>query len=89
MFVSADHDTAINRYSRLSKKKDNDKVRHVAPAALLLVDELLKTPQKNYETMSFLTVLDYKNSEISLVCSSCGLRPWRTSTPPARNSTRP
>lgn len=26
LFPSADHDTAINRYSRLSKRRDNDKV---------------------------------------------------------------
>lgn len=25
--LSTDHDVAINRYSRLSKKKDNDKVK--------------------------------------------------------------
>lgn len=27
LFLCADHDTAINRYSRLSKKRDNDRVR--------------------------------------------------------------
>ena len=26
LFLYADHDTAINRYSRLSKRRDNDKV---------------------------------------------------------------
>lgn len=41
VFMSADHDTAINRYSRLSKKKDNDKVRNVAAAAPLMVDVII------------------------------------------------
>lgn len=59
MFMSADHDTAINRYSRLSKKKDNDKVRNVAAAALLMVDFVIL--QHNSNIMSFSQLQEQSN----------------------------
>ena len=37
LFLYADHDTAINRYSRLSKRRDNDKVITLVTWTLLIL----------------------------------------------------
>uniref|UniRef100_A0A4W6FV59 Adaptor protein, phosphotyrosine interaction, PH domain and leucine zipper containing 1 n=1 Tax=Lates calcarifer TaxID=8187 RepID=A0A4W6FV59_LATCA len=53
-----DHDTAINRYSRLSKKRDNDKVRAEA------VEDVYTSRKKQHQTMMHyfcsLNTLQYK-----------------------------
>uniref|UniRef100_A0A8C6P536 Adaptor protein, phosphotyrosine interacting with PH domain and leucine zipper 1 n=1 Tax=Nothobranchius furzeri TaxID=105023 RepID=A0A8C6P536_NOTFU len=53
-FFTADHDTAINRYSRLSKRKDNEK----------LVEDLYTSRKKQHQTMMHyfcaLNTLQYK-----------------------------
>ncbi|XP_061893989.1 DCC-interacting protein 13-alpha isoform X2 [Entelurus aequoreus] len=55
---SDDHDTAINRYSRLSKKKDNDKMRAEA------VEDVYTSRKKQHQTMMHyfcsLNTLQYK-----------------------------
>uniref|UniRef100_A0A8C6P4Y4 Adaptor protein, phosphotyrosine interacting with PH domain and leucine zipper 1 n=1 Tax=Nothobranchius furzeri TaxID=105023 RepID=A0A8C6P4Y4_NOTFU len=57
-FFTADHDTAINRYSRLSKRKDNEKVRSE------LVEDLYTSRKKQHQTMMHyfcaLNTLQYK-----------------------------
>uniref|UniRef100_A0A4W6FV63 Adaptor protein, phosphotyrosine interaction, PH domain and leucine zipper containing 1 n=1 Tax=Lates calcarifer TaxID=8187 RepID=A0A4W6FV63_LATCA len=56
--ASDDHDTAINRYSRLSKKRDNDKVRAEA------VEDVYTSRKKQHQTMMHyfcsLNTLQYK-----------------------------
>ncbi|KAF7207736.1 DCC-interacting protein 13-alpha [Nothobranchius furzeri] len=56
--ASDDHDTAINRYSRLSKRKDNEKVRSE------LVEDLYTSRKKQHQTMMHyfcaLNTLQYK-----------------------------
>uniref|UniRef100_A0A7N6B4Y8 HESX homeobox 1 n=1 Tax=Anabas testudineus TaxID=64144 RepID=A0A7N6B4Y8_ANATE len=58
LFLSADHDTAINRYSRLSKKRDNDKVRAE------VVEDVYTSRKKQHQTMMHyfcsLNTLQYK-----------------------------
>uniref|UniRef100_A0A3Q2G079 Adaptor protein, phosphotyrosine interacting with PH domain and leucine zipper 1 n=1 Tax=Cyprinodon variegatus TaxID=28743 RepID=A0A3Q2G079_CYPVA len=53
-----DHDTAINRYSRLSKRKDNDKVRAE------VVEDVYTSRKKQHQTMMHyfcaLNTLQYK-----------------------------
>ncbi|XP_077386193.1 DCC-interacting protein 13-alpha [Festucalex cinctus] len=55
---SDDHDTAINRYSRLSKRKDNDKMRAEA------VEDVYTSRKKQHQTMMHyfcsLNTLQYK-----------------------------
>ncbi|XP_020559290.1 DCC-interacting protein 13-alpha [Oryzias latipes] len=55
---SDDHDTAINRYSRLSKRRDNDKVRAEA------VEDVYTSRKKQHQTMMHyfcsLNTLQYK-----------------------------
>nr|XP_046240877.1 DCC-interacting protein 13-alpha [Scatophagus argus] len=55
---SDDHDTAINRYSRLSKRKDNDKLRAEA------VEDVYTSRKKQHQTMMHyfcsLNTLQYK-----------------------------
>ncbi|KAG8007528.1 DCC-interacting protein 13-alpha, partial [Nibea albiflora] len=55
---SDDHDTAINRYSRLSKKRDNDKLRAEA------VEDVYTSRKKQHQTMMHyfcsLNTLQYK-----------------------------
>ncbi|XP_019734880.1 DCC-interacting protein 13-alpha [Hippocampus comes] len=55
---SDDHDTAINRYSRLSKRKDNDKMRAEA------VEDVYTSRKKQHQTMMHyfcsLNMLQYK-----------------------------
>lgn len=55
---SDDHDTAINRYSRLSKKKDNDRLRAEA------VEDVYTSRKKQHQTMMHyfcsLNTLQYK-----------------------------
>ncbi|XP_038135632.1 DCC-interacting protein 13-alpha [Cyprinodon tularosa] len=56
--ASDDHDTAINRYSRLSKRKDNDKVRAE------VVEDVYTSRKKQHQTMMHyfcaLNTLQYK-----------------------------
>uniref|UniRef100_A0A8C9XV44 Adaptor protein, phosphotyrosine interaction, PH domain and leucine zipper containing 1 n=1 Tax=Sander lucioperca TaxID=283035 RepID=A0A8C9XV44_SANLU len=56
--LSADHDIAINRYSRLSKKRDNDKLRAEA------VEDVYTSRKKQHQTMMHyfcsLNTLQYK-----------------------------
>ncbi|XP_070696429.1 DCC-interacting protein 13-alpha [Pempheris klunzingeri] len=56
--ASDDHDTAINRYSRLSKKRDNDKLRAEA------VEDVYTSRKKQHQTMMHyfcsLNTLQYK-----------------------------
>ncbi|XP_062272561.1 DCC-interacting protein 13-alpha isoform X1 [Scomber scombrus] len=56
--ASDDHDTAINRYSRLSKKRDNDKVRAE------VVEDVYTSRKKQHQTMMHyfcsLNTLQYK-----------------------------
>ncbi|KAG7226671.1 hypothetical protein INR49_001841 [Caranx melampygus] len=56
--ASDDHDTAINRYSRLSKRRDNDKVRAEA------VEDVYTSRKKQHQTMMHyfcsLNTLQYK-----------------------------
>uniref|UniRef100_A0A3Q2Y3Q8 Adaptor protein, phosphotyrosine interaction, PH domain and leucine zipper containing 1 n=1 Tax=Hippocampus comes TaxID=109280 RepID=A0A3Q2Y3Q8_HIPCM len=56
--IIADHDTAINRYSRLSKRKDNDKMRAEA------VEDVYTSRKKQHQTMMHyfcsLNMLQYK-----------------------------
>ncbi|KAM9859840.1 DCC-interacting protein 13-alpha-like [Aulostomus maculatus] len=56
--ASDDHDTAINRYSRLSKRKDNDKMRAEA------VEDVYTSRKKQHQTMMHyfcsLNTLQYK-----------------------------
>ncbi|XP_044066344.1 DCC-interacting protein 13-alpha [Siniperca chuatsi] len=56
--ASDDHDTAINRYSRLSKKRDNDKLRVEA------VEDVYTSRKKQHQTMMHyfcsLNTLQYK-----------------------------
>ncbi|XP_039971712.1 DCC-interacting protein 13-alpha isoform X2 [Xiphias gladius] len=56
--ASDDHDTAINRYSRLSKKRDNDKMRAEA------VEDVYTSRKKQHQTMMHyfcsLNTLQYK-----------------------------
>uniref|UniRef100_A0A8P4KCK4 PID domain-containing protein n=1 Tax=Dicentrarchus labrax TaxID=13489 RepID=A0A8P4KCK4_DICLA len=58
LFLSADHDTAINRYSRLSKRRDNDKLRAEA------VEDVYTSRKKQHQTMMHyfcsLNTLQYK-----------------------------
>ncbi|XP_049589464.1 DCC-interacting protein 13-alpha [Syngnathus scovelli] len=55
---SDDHDTAVNRYSRLSKRKDNDKMRAEA------VEDVYTSRKKQHQTMMHyfcsLNTLQYK-----------------------------
>uniref|UniRef100_A0A671XGC6 Adaptor protein, phosphotyrosine interaction, PH domain and leucine zipper containing 1 n=1 Tax=Sparus aurata TaxID=8175 RepID=A0A671XGC6_SPAAU len=57
-FLYADHDTAINRYSRLSKRRDNDKVMTLA------VEDVYTSRKKQHQTMMHyfcsLNTLQYK-----------------------------
>uniref|UniRef100_A0A671XA63 Adaptor protein, phosphotyrosine interaction, PH domain and leucine zipper containing 1 n=1 Tax=Sparus aurata TaxID=8175 RepID=A0A671XA63_SPAAU len=57
-FLYADHDTAINRYSRLSKRRDNDKLRAEA------VEDVYTSRKKQHQTMMHyfcsLNTLQYK-----------------------------
>lgn len=41
-FLYADHDTAINRYSRLSKRRDNDKVMTLVTETLLILGFIIQ-----------------------------------------------
>ncbi|KAM9759260.1 DCC-interacting protein 13-alpha [Menidia menidia] len=56
--ASDDHDTAINRYSRLSKRRDNDKVRAE------VVEDVYTSRKKQHQTMMHyfcsLNMLQYK-----------------------------
>uniref|UniRef100_A0AAQ5XGU4 HESX homeobox 1 n=1 Tax=Amphiprion ocellaris TaxID=80972 RepID=A0AAQ5XGU4_AMPOC len=56
--ASDDHDTAINRYSRLSKKRDNDKLRAE------VVEDVYTSRKKQHQTMMHyfcsLNMLQYK-----------------------------
>uniref|UniRef100_A0AAQ5YR17 HESX homeobox 1 n=1 Tax=Amphiprion ocellaris TaxID=80972 RepID=A0AAQ5YR17_AMPOC len=56
--LSSDHDTAINRYSRLSKKRDNDKLRAE------VVEDVYTSRKKQHQTMMHyfcsLNMLQYK-----------------------------
>ncbi|XP_054906112.1 DCC-interacting protein 13-alpha isoform X2 [Poeciliopsis prolifica] len=56
--ASNDHDTAINRYSRLSKRRDNDKVRAE------VVEDVYTSRKKQHQTMLYyfcaLNTLQYK-----------------------------
>uniref|UniRef100_A0A3Q3GQD3 Adaptor protein, phosphotyrosine interaction, PH domain and leucine zipper containing 1 n=1 Tax=Labrus bergylta TaxID=56723 RepID=A0A3Q3GQD3_9LABR len=56
--LCADHDTAINRYSRLSKRRDNDKLRAEA------VEDVYTSRKKQHQTMMHyfcsLNTLQYK-----------------------------
>ncbi|KAM4612917.1 DCC-interacting protein 13-alpha [Polymixia lowei] len=56
--ASDDHDMAINRYSRLSKKRDNDKVRAE------VVEDVYTSRKKQHQTMMYyfcaLNTLQYK-----------------------------
>uniref|UniRef100_A0A672G4H0 DCC-interacting protein 13-alpha n=1 Tax=Salarias fasciatus TaxID=181472 RepID=A0A672G4H0_SALFA len=56
--LCADHDTAINRYSRLSKKRDNDKLRAE------VVEDVYTSRKKQHQTMMHyfcsLNTLQYK-----------------------------
>ncbi|MEQ2167158.1 hypothetical protein GOODEAATRI_001263 [Goodea atripinnis] len=56
--ASDDHDAAINRYSRLSKRKDNDKVRAE------VVEDVYTSRKKQHQTMMHyfcaLNTLQYK-----------------------------
>uniref|UniRef100_A0A3P9MW03 Adaptor protein, phosphotyrosine interaction, PH domain and leucine zipper containing 1 n=1 Tax=Poecilia reticulata TaxID=8081 RepID=A0A3P9MW03_POERE len=58
LLLLADHDTAINRYSRLSKRRDNDKVRAE------VVEDVYTSRKKQHQTMLHyfcaLNTLQYK-----------------------------
>uniref|UniRef100_A0A6I8PKM6 DCC-interacting protein 13-alpha n=1 Tax=Ornithorhynchus anatinus TaxID=9258 RepID=A0A6I8PKM6_ORNAN len=56
--ASQDHDTAINRYSRLSKKRENEKVKHE------VIEDVYTSRKKQHQTMMHyfcaLNTLQYK-----------------------------